>query len=361
MHTFIRTLRCAALVLAPLTAAHAQDVHIPLVQGLTTVGSHHAPDHDFERVTRVDGVTSDDISTLHRLQMVAAAGTAPARWAAKTRIALRTDLASAHTLNECYAHTDPETLPGTTDFQASAALLAALKSPGKAAFVLVAPSKGTGVEAAISDHVTCQPFTGTLKRVGTADEPFALLVNGRRVQVQALHAKGYLETAGGDGEHFDFWFLDDAANPLWLKAVGDEDTNYQVVRVDFPDAVAPLADLAGKSCRAELHGVYFETGSAALLPESNAALLQAAAVMKAHPAWRMTVEGHTDNLGGAAPNLELSNRRATAVRDVLVTHDGVPATQLATQGFGLTKPVETNDTAEGRARNRRVELARQCP
>ncbi len=354
-------LRCATLALAPFTIAHAQDVHIPLVQGLTTVGSHHGADHDYERVTRVDAVTAASVSTLHRLQMETPAGAAAPRWAAKTRIALRTDLASAHTLDECYPHTDPDTMPGTTDFQASAAMLAALKSPGKAAFTVIAPSNGTGVEAAISDHATCQPFAGTLKRVGTADEPFALLVNGKRVQVQALHAKGYLETEGGDGEHFDFWFLDDAANPLWLKAVGDEDTNYQVVRVDFPDAAAPLADLAGNSCRAELHGVYFETGSAALLPESNAALLQAAAVMKAHPAWHVTVEGHTDNLGGAAPNLELSNRRAAAVRDALVTHDGVPAAQLATQGFGLTKPVEPNDTAEGRARNRRVELARQCP
>lgn len=361
MRALLHTLRGALLALAPLAIAHAQDVRIPLVQGLTTVGSHHAPEHDYERVARVESVTPDGVSTLHRLQMADQAGTAAATWATKTRIALRTDLAAARTLDECYAHADPDTMAGTTDFQGSAALLAALKSPGKAAFVLIAPSKGTGVEAAISDHVTCQPFSGSLKRVGTADELFALLVNGRRVQVQALHAKGYLESAGGDGEHFDFWFLDDAANPLWLKAVGDEDTNYQVVRVDFPDAAAPLADLAGSGCRAELHGVYFETGSAALMPESTAALLQAAAVMKAHPAWRVTVEGHTDNLGGAAPNLDLSRRRAAAVRDALVTRDGVPASQLATQGFGLAKPVESNDTAEGRARNRRVELARQCP
>ena len=85
-------------------------------------------------------------------------------------------------------------------------------------------------------------------------------------------------------------------------------------------------------------------------------------MLKTNAGWKVTVEGHTDSLGGAAPNLELSTRRsAVAVRDALVDKGGVSAVQLTTQGFGLTRPVESNDTPEGRARNRRVELSRQCP
>ena len=66
-----------------------------------------------------------------------------------------------------------------------------------------------------------------------------------------------------------------------------------------------------------------------------------------------------DAIGGDAANLELSNRRADAVKQALATRYHVDPAKLTTAGFGATKPKESNDTAEGRARNRRVELARQ--
>jgi outer membrane protein OmpA-like peptidoglycan-associated protein len=121
------------------------------------------------------------------------------------------------------------------------------------------------------------------------------------------------------------------------------------------------ARLADKSCRTELHGVYFETGSAELLEESEPALKQVAAALSANPAWQVTVEGHTDNIGSAAYNNELSLRRANAVRTALVSRYRIGANRIAAQGFGLSKPIESNTTPEGRAHNRRVELARKCP
>ncbi len=88
-------------------------------------------------------------------------------------------------------------------------------------------------------------------------------------------------------------------------------------------------------------------------------LKEIADVMAKNPAWKLSVEGHTDNIGGAASNQDLSARRAAAVRQALVGGHHVAADRLTPAGFGASRPKETNDTLEGRARNRRVELVRQ--
>jgi OOP family OmpA-OmpF porin len=82
-------------------------------------------------------------------------------------------------------------------------------------------------------------------------------------------------------------------------------------------------------------------------------------VLGEHPDWKLSVEGHTDNIGGDAFNLDLSQRRAVAVKQALVTRYHILQDRLSPAGFGATRPVESNDTMEGRARNRRVELVRQ--
>jgi outer membrane protein OmpA-like peptidoglycan-associated protein len=115
-----------------------------------------------------------------------------------------------------------------------------------------------------------------------------------------------------------------------------------------------------RSCRTRVYGIYFAFGSAELRPPSEAALGAIASVMRQHPDWVITIEGHTDSIGGAASNQVLSKRRAAAVRDALVRRHGIPAARLVARGFGLTRPIAPNATLEGRARNRRVELARQC-
>ena len=168
----------------------------------------------------------------------------------------------------------------------------------------------------------------------------------------------------------DFWWLDDPANPLTLKWSAGKGTYAVLTRIDLPESAPATAAAAGgtvaarladKSCRAELHGIYFESGSAELLVESEPALRLVASALNANPGWQITVEGHTDNIGSAAYNNELSLRRADAVRSALVARYRVAANRIAAQGFGLSKPIETNATPEGRARNRRVELARKCP
>ena len=102
--------------------------------------------------------------------------------------------------------------------------------------------------------------------------------------------------------------------------------------------------------------VTFETDSARLASGSNDQLGQLAAVLKAYPTVVITVEGHTDNTGDPASNKKLSEDRAAAVKDALVGM-GVPAERVTSTGWGAEKPIASNDTEEGKLKNRRVEIS----
>ena len=105
-----------------------------------------------------------------------------------------------------------------------------------------------------------------------------------------------------------------------------------------------------------LQKVYFRTNKAVIRPKSFELLDNVAEVLKAHTQLkRIQVEGHTDDRGRDAYNMQLSQRRAQAVVDYLVGK-GVEASRLEAVGYGETKPIASNDTDEGRATNRRVQL-----
>jgi outer membrane protein OmpA-like peptidoglycan-associated protein len=93
------------------------------------------------------------------------------------------------------------------------------------------------------------------------------------------------------------------------------------------------------------------------MDDSFPILQEVADLLKAQPGIRkMRVEGHTDSDGGADYNLGLSNSRAAAVVQWLVSTGGIAAERLESKGYGLTQPIDTNDTEQGRANNRRVEF-----
>ena len=102
-----------------------------------------------------------------------------------------------------------------------------------------------------------------------------------------------------------------------------------------------------------LKGVNFATGSSKLLPAATGTLKTVSSAMKADGKLEVEVDGYTDNVGDETRNQGLSERRAKAVKDFLVK-EGVDAGRLTTKGFGENNPVDTNDTKEGRANNRRV-------
>jgi outer membrane protein OmpA-like peptidoglycan-associated protein len=109
----------------------------------------------------------------------------------------------------------------------------------------------------------------------------------------------------------------------------------------------------------DVYSIYFSFNSDAIREESEPTLKEIAEILIRHMDWRLGINGHTDNVASDAYNLDLSRRRADAVKHALVTQHGVAAERLTTAGMGEGSPKETNDTLEGRARNRRVELVRQ--
>ena len=105
-----------------------------------------------------------------------------------------------------------------------------------------------------------------------------------------------------------------------------------------------------------LEPVKFAKGSDAILPESEPVLSSVMEVLQGHPEiTKLEVRGHTDSRGGAGSNLALSKKRAASVRTWLINH-GIAATRLTSEGYGQTRPIDSNDTEEGRRNNRRVEF-----
>ncbi|MCB0792840.1 MAG: PD40 domain-containing protein [Flavobacteriales bacterium] len=104
-----------------------------------------------------------------------------------------------------------------------------------------------------------------------------------------------------------------------------------------------------------LRNVFFASASAELLPESHLELDKVVRLLFVNPTVRLEVAGHTDDVGGEQDNLDLSQRRAAAVRDYLIAK-GVAADRLEARGYGETKPIAPNDSEEGRAQNRRTEV-----
>jgi outer membrane protein OmpA-like peptidoglycan-associated protein len=109
----------------------------------------------------------------------------------------------------------------------------------------------------------------------------------------------------------------------------------------------------------DVYGIYFHFSSDRLRPESAPVLEKIGAILQKNPDWKLNITGHTDNIGGDASNLELSRKRAAAVKTALVGRFHIVPARLTTGGMGASQPQAGNDTPEGRARNRRVELTRQ--
>lgn len=124
------------------------------------------------------------------------------------------------------------------------------------------------------------------------------------------------------------------------------------------DAAAMAADLKSTGHIA-LYGIYFDTNKAEVKPESRPALVEIAKLLKADPALKLKVVGHTDMSGGFEANMKLSQARGEAVVQALVAQHGIAAARLKGHGVGPLCPVASNDTEEGRAKNRRVELVKE--
>jgi len=139
---------------------------------------------------------------------------------------------------------------------------------------------------------------------------------------------------------------------------GSEGSYAAIRRVRFAET-APDFSKTIMSGRYVTHGILFDTDSDRIKPDSAATIKMIASGLQSNAGSNFLIEGHTDSTGDAAHNMDLSKRRAEAVKSVLVSQFGIDGARLTTAGLGSTKPVASNNTPTGRAENRRVEFVRQ--
>ena len=388
---------------------------VPVRPGLTVVTAIAQYGGDYESIKRIQQVSSNSVSLSYRADNVAnpleemqkeKGGQKPKSGGSVTasRTVRTQDLETAHDYMEWFGSNQPEVVPGSTAISVSREVLAELKGKGETEFsfrvgglkgmagsLLGALGQLAGGGAARAPQGAKQladmgKAECTLKRAGSGLASFPVLLNDQRVSLPAVHAQ-----CDADGGLNDFYFLDDPANPLVLawKLAGSD--TLQVVKISYPPPPAASPAAASSSAaagagtgagagagagagggggqhieqelkqtgQAEIYGIYFDFASDKIKPESEPVLREIADALNHNPSWKLRVEGHTDNIGGDEYNLDLSQRRAEAVKSALGTRYHIASERLTPKGFGATRPKEPNDTLAGRARNRRVELVRE--
>ena len=394
----------------PSTGAAAGN-KVPLRPGLTVVTAVAQFGGDYESIKQIQQVNPTSVRLSYRADNVPnpleGLQKLSGEKAPKTsgtisgqRLVRNQDLQSAHDYMQWFSPNQPEVMPGTTAISVSREVLAELKDKGETQFSFragglkgmagsllgalgqMAGGGAPGAPKEAQDLAAMGKEACTLKRAGNGLASFPVLLNDRRVSLPAVHAQCSTE----DGLA-DFYFLDDLDNPLALAwKLGEAGDTLQLVKISYPPQLeappapgsgspsSPQASSAGsgggggdqhieqelkQTGQAEVYGIYFDFGSDKIKPESEPVLREIADALDHNPTWKLRVEGHTDNIGGNDYNMDLSQRRAEAVKLALVTRYHIAAARLTPQGFGATRPKESNETLAGRARNRRVELVRE--
>jgi outer membrane protein OmpA-like peptidoglycan-associated protein len=187
--------------------------------------------------------------------------------------------------------------------------------------------------------------------------------NGAPVRAR-VQAEGRVDVAGAETDTAGQAFLE-LPPGTWQVVVTSTALGTQSRTVEvLPGVQVPPQTFELQAARVDLtteqvvirEKVHFDFDKATLRPESAAILAEVAATILSQPRIvRLEVQGHTDTTGGAAYNLDLSERRAQAVVDALVAR-GVAPERLDARGYGFTRPVASNETEEGKAQNRRVQF-----
>jgi OOP family OmpA-OmpF porin len=153
---------------------------------------------------------------------------------------------------------------------------------------------------------------------------------------------------------------------LWIEVWADYTGQYILTIVEKAGMAQDIVGNAGAFANdlkttghVAVEGIYFETGKSALKPESAHAIAEVAKLLKKDAGLKLYVVGHTDNVGALEANMKLSQDRALSVVQTLVRTHGLEAARLKAYGDGPYAPVASNDSEEGRAKNRRVELVKQ--
>lgn len=168
-----------------------------------------------------------------------------------------------------------------------------------------------------------------------------------------------IEVLRQDAAQLDDWFRNGEPLRLGLGLYQGEHLRLPLltaIKSYVPPPPPPPPSLAPKTVRLDALSL-FDTGKYQLKPDSTKLLVNALIDIKAKPGWLIVVAGHTDITGDARANQILSQKRAEALRDWMLSTSDVSPTCFAVQGYGATRPIATNDTPAGRTLNRRVEIS----
>jgi outer membrane protein OmpA-like peptidoglycan-associated protein len=335
---------------------------IPLCAGLTIIGAVSEPEGDYEPIITVTGIDSAGIHLHYASEVRTPSGSL--RKVSVRRTVRSMDLDSATLMMQWFDPRAPVVIPGSTAIGTSRAVLRALKTRGTAELGLV------DRENSALPNVYDYRMVYELRRVTEEPGRLPVLVNGAQVQLPVIHASG-----GHMGDKVEFFLLDDEANPLGLRFQLEQDglngaaAVSRTIKISYrcrsPDPTLPAAPQPSgleqallRTGRAEVYDIYFDFNSDRIREPSEPTLREIAELLRRHPDWRLGIEGHTDSIASDKFNLELSARRAAAVKTTLTGRFGVAVDRLTASGAGESRPKDRNDTVEGRARNRRVELVR---
>jgi outer membrane protein OmpA-like peptidoglycan-associated protein len=384
----------------PVTADTTAVNQITLQPGMTVVESvYDKLIGDYEVVISVDAVSEDAVHlTISSEGPDAPSGSDSSHPSTQKVTSKRSvsqqDSLHAEAMMTLFSEMFPESIPGTTAIAVSQDTMRRIKEGGSANLTgpkggltgkvgVIAALGGSALSRLSGDSEAGRDFwsripkqTCAMGRLEPQDAAFPVLLNGRRVTLQAVHTLCKGENSAGDD-----YILDNDALPLLLS--GNSTTAQivgQVTQINYP---APMPERPGppptpkgspknsgsasqgiehalqKGCHADVYGLYFDFDRYELRPESEPALREIAEALKNNASLKLLVAGHTDNIGGDDHNQRLSEQRAAAVKDALVTRYQITSMRLSTLGYGAKRPIETNATIEGRARNRRVELSCQ--
>lgn len=249
----------------------------------------------------------------------------------------------------------PETLPErfTLEF--------AFYTPEAVNDILVYPVDAEG-EPAGSHAIKVDPYDG-VGVIGSGDDAFSSLddardaVTGGLTPIRVMADGGHMKVFAGKKRVGNIPNADFGRTPTLHFDMNDvRGEPVYVADIRVAAGGKDLYNALTTEGRVAVQDILFETNSAEIQASSADVLKEIADMLKENPNLKLLVEGHTDDQGDFQHNMELSEKRAAAVKQYLVENHGIAADRLETMGVGPSQPVASNDTEEGRAENRRVEL-----
>lgn len=247
-----------------------------------------------------------------------------------------------------YSARMPSSIPGTTSLGLSSAILQELRAQGRTRVTLVYSEKLARID--------CNLTTTAV------DARIPVIVEDRILEVPTVQARVNCGSGNRTGTG-TFIVASDVNNPILIESTlqfswEQRPRTNRVTRIVAGPGLQNEMRHALETLGAyDVYGLLFDFDSAQLRPETAQLVREIAVMLQANPHWTILIAGHTDSTGGVEHNQRLSERRADAVRQALISN-GVAASRLRSVGHGMSQPKADNATIAGRAINRRVEFRR---